>query len=104
MNTDVSSAALTRSPSTGGAGLPEEPATLARAIVDNLFYRQGRLAEFATANDWYMAVAHTVRDRLVDRFVNTARVLTLQNTKMVCYLSAEFLVGPQLMQNVINLG
>ena len=81
-----------------------DPNTLARAIVDNLYHRQGRVAEFATRNEWYTAVALTVRDRLIDRFVKTSRVASARNTKMVCYLSAEFLIGPQLMQNLINLG
>jgi glycogen phosphorylase len=100
---------------TSGAPLPStapddnirtgcDPHTLAKAIVDNLYYRQGRMVEFATRNDWYTAVAFTVRDRLIDRFLKTSRVVSMRNTKMVCYLSAEFLVGPQLMQNLINLG
>src|SRR6266545_3153731 len=80
-----------------------DPHSLASAIVDDLFYRQGRLPEFATATEWYNALAHAIRDQVVDRFVETARVLTLRNTKIVCYLSAEFLLGPQLMQNLINL-
>jgi glycogen phosphorylase len=80
------------------------PHTIARAIVDNLYYRQGRVAEVATRNEWYVAVAHTVRDRLLDRFITTSRVQAARNTKTVCYLSAEFLIGPQLTQNLINLG
>src|SRR5438067_3188337 len=81
-----------------------DPETLARAIVDNLSYRQGRLPEFATHNEWYTALALTVRDRVVDRFLETSRALTVKNSRIVCYLSAEFLIGPQLMQNLINLG
>ena len=81
-----------------------DPYTLARAIVDNLYYRQGRVAEVATPNEWYTAVAYTVRDRLIDRFITTSRALSARNTKTVCYLSAEFLIGPQLVQNLINLG
>jgi starch phosphorylase len=80
-----------------------DPQSLAQAIVDNLFYRLGRLAEFATAIEWYSALALTVRDRLIERFVDTAHVLTVRNTKQVCYFSAEFLVGPLLMQHLINL-
>jgi starch phosphorylase len=41
--------------------------SLKRAIVDNLTYVQARLPWLATKNDWYMAVAHTVRDRLLRR-------------------------------------
>jgi starch phosphorylase len=81
-----------------------DPHTLARAIIDNLYYRQARVAEFATRNEWYTALALTVRDRLLDRFIKTSRVLSLRDTKLVCYLSAEFLIGPQLVQNLINLG
>jgi len=80
-----------------------DPHSLACAIVDNLFYRQGRLPEFATATEWYNALARAIRDQVVDRFVETARTLTMRNSKMVCYLSAEFLLGPQLIQNLINL-
>ena len=80
-----------------------DPESLARAIVDNLFYRVGRLAEFATPNEWYTALAYTVRDRLTEHFVDIARVLTVTNTKQVCYFSAEFLLGPQLRQHLINL-
>jgi starch phosphorylase len=80
-----------------------DPESIACAIVDSLFYRQGRLPEFATPTEWYNAVARTIRDHVVDHFVETARILTVRDSKIVCYLSAEFLVGPQLMQNLINL-
>ncbi|MBO0723705.1 MAG: glycogen/starch/alpha-glucan family phosphorylase, partial [Blastocatellia bacterium] len=80
------------------------PETLARAIVDNLFYVQGELPEYATRNDWYMALAHAVRDRLVDRWIKTVRTSMKHDTRVVSYLSAEFLIGPQLGKNLINLG
>jgi starch phosphorylase len=88
---------------TPGSPVGTDPKSLAQAIVDNLFYRLGRLAEFATHTEWYSALAMTVRDRLIERFVDTAHVLTVRNTKEVCYFSAEFLVGPLLMQHLINL-
>jgi len=81
-----------------------DPKDLAQAIVHNLFYRLGRLAEFATLSEWYSALALTVHDCVIERFVDTAHQLTVRNTKQVCYFSAEFLVGPQLMQQLINLG
>ncbi len=81
------------------------PETLARAIVDNLLYIQGELPESATRNDWYMALAHTVRDRMLDRWIKTVRTCLMKHdTRAVCYLSAEFLIGPQLGKNLINLG
>jgi starch phosphorylase len=83
--------------------IERDPNALAQRIVDNLFYRLGRVAEFATPHEWYYALALTVRDRLHERFVDTARVLTVRNAKQVCYFSAEFLLGPQLMQHLVNL-
>jgi starch phosphorylase len=80
------------------------PETLKQAIIDNLFYVQGRLPEIATRNDWYMALAYTVRDRLLDRWIKTVRTLMKHDTRVVSYLSAEFLIGPQLGKNLINLG
>ena len=73
-----------------------DPPLLARAIVDHLFYLRGRLPEQATRNDWYIALAYTVRDRLLDKWVQTARTLMQKDVRVVAYLSAEFLLGPQL--------
>ncbi|PWT93433.1 MAG: glycogen phosphorylase [Blastocatellia bacterium] len=73
-------------------------------ILDHLFYSQGRLPELATPNDWYMALALTVRDRLLDHWIKTVRTLMRSDVRVVSYLSAEFLIGPQLGNNLINLG
>ncbi|MCX7595380.1 MAG: glycogen/starch/alpha-glucan phosphorylase [Fischerella sp.] len=78
--------------------------TLRRALADNLFYIQGKYPEIATKNDFYMALAYTVRDRLLKRWISTTRSYVKKNVKVVCYLSAEFLLGPHLANNLINLG
>jgi glycogen phosphorylase len=79
--------------------------TLRRALADNLFYVQGKFREIATRNDLYMALAYTVRDRLLRRWINTIETYLKQNNpKIVCYLSAEFLLGPRLGNSLINLG
>jgi starch phosphorylase len=78
--------------------------TLKRAIADNLFYIQGKFPGIATLNDYYMALAYTVRDRLVHHWLNTVQTYFQQDVKIVCYLSAEFLMGPHLLNNLINLG
>jgi glycogen phosphorylase len=80
-------------------------ATLRRALADNLFYVQGKFREIATKNDLYMALAYTVRDRLLQRWINTIETyLRQKKPKVVCYLSAEFLLGPRLGNSLINLG
>jgi starch phosphorylase len=79
------------------------PETLAQAILDNLYYLQGRSPELASPNDWYMALAYTVRDRLLHNWLDSLHALR-QETRIVSYLSAEFLLGPQLGNSLINLG
>ncbi|WP_448514663.1 glycogen/starch/alpha-glucan phosphorylase [Parathermosynechococcus lividus] len=78
--------------------------TLRRAFMDNLFFVQGRFPEVATKNDHYLALAYTVRDRLLLRWLNSAKTYRDQFSRTVCYLSAEFLLGPHLGNNLINLG
>jgi starch phosphorylase len=78
--------------------------TLRRAVLDNLFYIQGKFPGIATPNDYYMALAYTVRDRLLHRWVKTVETWLQEDVKIVCYLSAEFLMGPHLGNNLLNLG
>ena len=77
---------------------------LVQSFLDNLIFVQGRSTERATVNDLYMALAHTVRDRLVERWIQTIKNFQAQDVRVVCYLSAEFLTGPHLANNLINLG
>jgi len=79
-------------------------ASLKRAFLDNLLYEQGRFRKIATRNDHYMAAAHTVRDRMLHRWIHTAQALSAKENRVVCYLSAEYLIGPQLANNLLLLG
>jgi glycogen phosphorylase len=97
-----SAAAKAQSPEPIRTGLSVE--SLKRAVVDNLAFLQARLPELATPHDWYMALAYSVRDRLLARWENSVRTYRQRDVKVVCYLSAEFLIGPQLGNNLINLG
>jgi starch phosphorylase len=78
--------------------------TIARAVLDNLSYTVGRVPETATLHDWYAALAYSVRDRLLDRFVRTVHTLMRSDTRVVSYLSAEYLMGPHLGNALISLG
>ena len=77
---------------------------LRRSFLDNLLYVQGKFPKLANNADYYLALAHTVRDRLMQRWISTASAYTSQASRTVCYLSAEFLMGPHLGNNLVNLG
>ncbi len=83
-------------------GLTKE--AIKNAFLDGLFYMQGKFPALATQNDYYMALAYAVRDRMLQRWISTAAAYTRDGSRTVAYLSAEFLLGPHLGNNLINLG
>jgi len=77
---------------------------LKRDILDNLFYVVGRDREHASPVDYYRAVAFTARDRILARYLHSLHTYMEDHVRVVSYLSAEFLIGPQLAKNLLNLG
>jgi len=77
--------------------------SLKQAIMEHLFYQQGRNIVNTSLNDLYLAISYTVRDRLHQREHRTMNAVFENDVRLVSYLSAEFLLGPQLGVNLIDL-
>jgi glycogen phosphorylase len=101
MSTSTSAASDTRREHTRTAF---DVTHLKRAIVDSLIYDQARYPGRATTLDYYQAVAVSIRDRVVERWVDTIRTYSEKDVRVVCYLSAEYLLGPHLGIHMLNLG
>ncbi len=69
---------------------------LRRSVAHALLYSGGRYPDVATHKDWYHAVASAVRDRLVERWMETTQRWRAADAKRVYYLSMEFLIGRTL--------
>jgi starch phosphorylase len=73
-------------------------------MTEHLFFTLGKLAPTASRHDLYMALSYAVRDRLMTRYLAGIEALSKAPTRVVAYLSAEFLIGPQLGNNLLMLG
>jgi glycogen phosphorylase len=80
------------------------PKALRRAFLDHLLYSDGHTLDEATTRDDFECLSYLVRDRLVRRWIHTARTYNEQNPKRLYYLSAEFLLGRALLNGLISLG
>lgn len=74
------------------------------SFLEYLYYGIGRIPKVATKNDLYTALALAIRDRVFRKFVRTTGAIAEQDSRAVAYLSAEYLPGPHLSNNLYNLG
>jgi glycogen phosphorylase len=79
-------------------------ADIKQSFLDNLYCGLGRMPIACSLNDAYNALALTIRDRVLQQSVRTLETYFEQDARIVSYLSAEFLPGPHLANNMLNLG
>ena len=73
---------------------------LYNGIKERLFYTLGKRPDKASTHDFYMALSYAVRDQMMSYWLS----MDPPKDKEVAYFSAEFLIGPQLNNNLISLG
>ena len=84
------------------ATAPDNP--LAQRILDTLAHRIGKDARAARPHDWLAATILTVRDEIIDKWMESTRAAHAAGAKRVYYLSLEFLIGRLLRDALANLG
>ncbi|OAN53128.1 glycogen phosphorylase [Paramagnetospirillum marisnigri] len=84
--------------------LGDDVESIKYALSSHLLYTVGKEPVNATARDWFMAAAHTVRDRVTEHWMPTLNRYYQDDRKRVYYLSMEFLIGRTLVNSLINLG
>ena len=80
------------------------PQAIQSSFVEKLYCMQAKFPGVSTTHDHYQALAYVVRDRLLHRWVHTAHTFLGQKSRTVGYLSAEYMLGPQLAHNLLALG
>ncbi|MGV2133348.1 glycogen/starch/alpha-glucan phosphorylase [Agrobacterium vitis] len=80
------------------------PETLAAEIIERLTYGIGKDAKVAKPHDWLTATILVVRDRIIDKWMESTRQTYATNAKRVYYLSLEFLIGRLMRDAMTNLG
>ncbi|MFM8411831.1 MAG: glycogen/starch/alpha-glucan phosphorylase, partial [Alphaproteobacteria bacterium] len=86
------------------ATLGNDVASLRRDFLQKLAFELMKFEGLATPNDHYLALSYTLRDRLLERWMQSARTYMEGGHRTVIYLSAEYLLGPQLGNALLNLG
>ena len=75
-----------------------------QSLINHLIFSIGKDPITATDRDWLSTLSQVVRERLIERWMETMRRYYYNDAKRVYYLSMEFLIGRSLMNNVLNIG
>ncbi len=84
--------------------LGKDVASIQHSLSDSLTYTVGKDPRTSTARDWFNASAHTVRNRMMENWMDTMRSYQRKDPKRVYYLSLEFLIGRLFTSSMINVG
>ncbi|KAL3267100.1 hypothetical protein HHI36_011240 [Cryptolaemus montrouzieri] len=82
----------------------EDVNAIKKSFNRHLHYTLVKDRNVATPRDYYIALAHTVKDHLVSRWIRTQQYYYEKDPKRVYYLSLEFYMGRSLQNTMINLG
>src|SRR6266704_5678445 len=91
-------------PSSTSSESEDDLAEFKSAVLAKLALVVGKDVSSATDRDWFVATAHTIRDRIIYRWLAAERASTAKGEKRVYYLSLEFLIGRLLSDVLCNLG
>ena len=80
-----------------------DPEKLAEDIIERLTYRIGKDAKVAKPHDWVAATILVIRDRIIDKWMESTRRTYATVAKRVYYLSLEFLIGRLMRDAMSNL-
>jgi starch phosphorylase len=84
--------------------LKSDRESIRHSLANRLVFSMGKDPITATKRDWFNSTAYTVRERLIERWMDTMRSYYRADAKRVYYLSMEFLTGRALSNGLLNMG
>jgi starch phosphorylase len=87
-----------------GIAQVENVSNIKKSFSRHVHYTLVKDRNVATSRDYYLSLAHTVRDHLVSRWIRTQQYYYEKDPKRIYYLSLEFYMGRTLSNTMLNLG